>query len=151
MALVRAQSFLFPHNKTWALFHHLLVWLAAERVYPKVKLHMRCLVILIADRRVAPIYASFVERLGVKISYLKSISHWVRRVCLPRVRGQQGYISCIMSFTSKLLPPLSYGAYAKIRQALVGFGRVWKCYDLVAVYGKENPLFLPPLYLSLIF
>lgn len=68
------------YYSSWALFsltHHLLVWLSAERVYPGKKFTSYAVLgddILIADDRVAPIYASYVERLGVEISYLKSIS-----------------------------------------------------------------------------
>lgn len=68
------------YYSSWALFsltHHLIVWLSAERVYPGRRFTSYAVLgddVLIADDRVAPIYASYVERLGVEISYLKSIS-----------------------------------------------------------------------------
>lgn len=78
---------------------------------------MRCLVILIAAvlrQSMHPLWSGWVLRLVILNLYRTGLGAQ-SLVCLPRVRGQQGYISCIMSFTSKLLPPLSYGAYAKIR------------------------------------
>lgn len=67
------------YYSSWALFtlsHHFMVRLSAERVYPGKAFRDYAILgddIIIADERVAPIYASYIERLGVNISYLKSI------------------------------------------------------------------------------
>nr|DAC76753.1 TPA_inf: RNA-dependent RNA polymerase [Beta vulgaris mitovirus 1] len=67
------------YYSSWALFslsHHLIVWLAAEEVYPGKRFTNYAVLgddVIITDDKVAPIYTRYVEWLGVKISYLKSI------------------------------------------------------------------------------
>lgn len=67
------------YYSSWALFtlsHHFIVWLSAEKVYPGRRFTGYAILgddVIIADEKVAPVYADYVERLGVKISYLKSI------------------------------------------------------------------------------
>lgn len=53
-----------------------MVWLAAEKVYPGRKFDRYAVLgddVLIADPRVAPVYASLLDRLGVSISSSKSL------------------------------------------------------------------------------
>lgn len=52
------------------------MWLAAEKVYPGKRFCDYAVLgddVVIADEHVAPIYASIIERLGVSISYTKSL------------------------------------------------------------------------------
>ncbi|CAA0822083.1 Mitovirus RNA-dependent RNA polymerase, partial [Striga hermonthica] len=64
---------------SWPLFafsHHLLVWIAAERVYPGLRFDKYCVLgddVVIADKQVAPVYASLLDDLGVDISVSKSL------------------------------------------------------------------------------
>jgi hypothetical protein len=64
---------------SFALSHHMIVWWAAEQVYPGLRFDRYALLgddIVIADERVAIRYAGIMDSLGVKISPLKSlISH----------------------------------------------------------------------------
>lgn len=67
---------------SWALFalsHHLVVWYAAERVYPAVYFQKYAALgddVIIADDMVAQEYKTLVQRLGVSISEQKPlISH----------------------------------------------------------------------------
>lgn len=64
---------------SWPLFafsHHLMVWLAAEQVYPGKRFDGYAVLgddVLITDPHVAPVYANLLDRLGVSISYAKSL------------------------------------------------------------------------------
>lgn len=64
---------------SWALFsltHHMMVWLAAEKVYPGKRFLDYAVLgddVIIANDRVAPIYSSLIDKLGVKISLQKSL------------------------------------------------------------------------------
>jgi len=68
------------YYSSWALFalsHHAIVWLAADRVYPNRGLFKAYAIlgddVVIGDRRVAEEYYSIVSDLGVKISTAKSL------------------------------------------------------------------------------
>lgn len=62
---------------SWSLFsltHHILVWWAAEQVYPYCRFTKYAILgddVVIADKRVAGVYESCLQRLGVMISYQK--------------------------------------------------------------------------------
>lgn len=67
---------------SWPLFalsHHIVVWWAAEQVHPGVLFTQYAVLgddVVIADEKVAKVYESVLDRLGVTISYQKSlISH----------------------------------------------------------------------------
>lgn len=67
------------YYSSWPLFaltHHLLVWYAAEQVYPGRRFTRYGVLgddIVIADQSVAEVYADLLDQLGVKISYQKSL------------------------------------------------------------------------------
>lgn len=59
-----------------AFTHHLVVWLAAEKVYPGRKFTDYAVLgddVLITDPRVAPVYADQLDQLGVSIFVSKSL------------------------------------------------------------------------------
>lgn len=64
---------------SWPLFafsHHLLVWWSAERVYPGLRFDRYAVLgddVLITDPEVAQVYQGALKRLGVTISYHKSL------------------------------------------------------------------------------
>lgn len=70
------------YHSSWPLFalsHHILVWWAANQVYPGVLFQSYAILgddVVIADEEVARLYESALGRLEVQISYTKSlISH----------------------------------------------------------------------------
>lgn len=64
---------------SWPLFtlcHHIIVWLAAEEVYPGIKFYRYALLgddIVIGDEKVAEAYLRRINDLGVKVSMPKSL------------------------------------------------------------------------------
>lgn len=70
------------YHGSWPIFalsHHILVWWCAEQVHPGVRFTSYAVLgsdVVIADQEVAKVYESALGRLGVTISYQKSlISH----------------------------------------------------------------------------
>lgn len=68
------------YYSSWALFalsHHLIVWLAADRVFPDKRVFQAYAIlgddIVIGDSRVASAYSNILQNLGVNISTSKSL------------------------------------------------------------------------------
>lgn len=67
------------YHASWPLFafsHHIIVWFAAEQVYPGERFTRYAILgddIVIADSAVAARYSSILDRLGVDISIGKSL------------------------------------------------------------------------------
>lgn len=71
---------LYSSWPVFALSHHILIWLAAEQVYPQVPIFSNYAVlgddVVIADENVAIRYKELLGDLGVSISFAKSlVSH----------------------------------------------------------------------------
>lgn len=99
---------------SWALFslsHHFIVWLSAEKVDPGHVFRDYAVLgddYIIADKLVAPVYAEYVERLGVDVSYAKSIIS-VDRVCRETSSGWTG------ERPKSYLSPLTYSLLSSVR------------------------------------
>lgn len=98
-----------------------MVWLAAEKVYPGETFLSYAVLgddVLIADERVAPVYASMVQKLGVKISSAKSLcsstgcAEFAKRFLVDELRRDLSPVSvrCLMNSFSPL------GLYGLARQ-----------------------------------
>lgn len=67
------------YHASWPLFalsHHILVWWCAEQVDPGWDFREYCVLgddVVIADREVARVYEAMLGKLGVNISYQKSL------------------------------------------------------------------------------
>jgi hypothetical protein len=80
------------YYSSWPLFalsHHVVVWAAADLVYPGKKFTRYAILgddIVIADERVASEYKAMLAKLGVEVSTSKSITSHILRVAYNNSR-----------------------------------------------------------------
>jgi len=108
------------YHASWPLFtlsHHMVIWWAAEQVYPGVRFDRYAILgddVLICDENVAQVYASVLEEFGVQISLSKSLisktgcAEFAKRFLVNELRLDLSPISsrCLSNFSHP------YGLYA---------------------------------------
>lgn len=114
---------------SWPLFalsHHLLVWYAAELAYPGRVFKKYALLgddIVIADEVVAHVYATLLDKLGVKISISKSlVSNEGVFEFAKRYRIRKGMVD---------ISPISV-------KALLGYISLWGVWEIAETYNVSS-------------